>query len=217
MAWNTPASYSVGQKLAAANLNTYLRDNMNAVHDLAAGVYTSSTRPASPTEGMLIWELDTHRLMEYTTPTTGWRPPWNLPWGVQGYGLDITPRNCNTSSGTPSAVFPTTTYTPLTGRLVRVTWSAAMVYNNHAGTNECYASVADQAGVIQQNINERQFGGIGDFDSMGGSIVAAWTTGALTGLQIRANCTQATAVTFQYGTYAAYLVIEDIGPSSAPP
>lgn len=48
-------------------------------------VCTSSTYPTSPTAGMLIYETDTNKFLQYTTSTTGWQPPWNTPWGEIGY------------------------------------------------------------------------------------------------------------------------------------
>jgi len=60
--------------LPASDLNTYLMKQ-------AVIVCTSGTRPSSPNEGMPIYETDTDKLLIYTTATTTWQPPWNLPWG----------------------------------------------------------------------------------------------------------------------------------------
>lgn len=43
---------------------------------------TSSTRPSTPFEGMMIYETNTGSHYVYYGATTGWRPPWNTPWGV---------------------------------------------------------------------------------------------------------------------------------------
>ena len=49
----------------------------------AGGVYicTSGTRP-TPIKGMSIFETDTSKLLQYQSATTGWTPPWNIPWGI---------------------------------------------------------------------------------------------------------------------------------------
>jgi hypothetical protein len=51
---------------------------------------TSSTRPASPSPGDMIWETDTHKFLIYQTTTTGWTPPWNMAWGEYGSATKTT-------------------------------------------------------------------------------------------------------------------------------
>jgi hypothetical protein len=63
-----------GTSLPAGYLNSYLMRQ-------AVIQCTSGARPPAPHEGMTIYETDTDRLLVYTTSTTGWQPPWNLPWG----------------------------------------------------------------------------------------------------------------------------------------
>lgn len=43
------------------------------------GVCTSSTRPASPYEGQVIYETDTDKVLVYNG--SAWYANWNLPWG----------------------------------------------------------------------------------------------------------------------------------------
>lgn len=56
------------------------------VPDMANGLprYTSAQRPQQPYVGMLIYETDTFRIMQYQSATTGWTPPWNEAWGDIG-------------------------------------------------------------------------------------------------------------------------------------
>lgn len=69
--------------LAAADVNTYWMDQ-------AVMRVTSGTRPTAAAQGgalllgMFIYETDTYKLLQYTTTTTLWVPPWNLPWGYIG-------------------------------------------------------------------------------------------------------------------------------------
>lgn len=44
-------------------------------------VCTSGTRPGSPSEGDMIWETNTDKLLMYANGTAGWIQPWNMPWG----------------------------------------------------------------------------------------------------------------------------------------
>ena len=46
------------------------------------GVCTSSTRPAVPFEGQMIYETDTDKVLVYNG--TDWYANWNLPWGAAG-------------------------------------------------------------------------------------------------------------------------------------
>jgi hypothetical protein len=43
------------------------------------GVCTSSTRPASPYDGQMIYETDTDKTLVYHS--SAWYAPWNLAWG----------------------------------------------------------------------------------------------------------------------------------------
>src|SRR5438105_13947677 len=63
MPWTNPATWSVGQLLTAALLNTQLRDNLNAINPAPA-----TTLPVSPQDGD--WALLTDST---TAPTYSWR------------------------------------------------------------------------------------------------------------------------------------------------
>ena len=47
------------------------------------GVCTSTTRPASPYEGQVVYETDTDKVLVWNG--AAWYPNWNLPWGMQTY------------------------------------------------------------------------------------------------------------------------------------
>lgn len=64
-------TFVAGATLTAAEVNDYLMKQ-------AVIVATSGTRPASPVEGMTIYETDTDKLLTYDGAT------WNLPKNVAG-------------------------------------------------------------------------------------------------------------------------------------
>lgn len=68
---------AAGQVLTAAHTNTYWMRQV-----VATGL--SSARPTGY-EGRAVYDTDTDALMVYASATTGWRPPWNLPWGHVAY------------------------------------------------------------------------------------------------------------------------------------
>lgn len=67
-----------GVTLPAADINTYLAKQ-------AVIVCTSGSRPSPAVVGMTIYETDTARMLVYAAATATWQPPWNMPWGLQGY------------------------------------------------------------------------------------------------------------------------------------
>lgn len=123
-------TFTAGQALTASQVNTYLAKQ-------AVVVCTSTTRPASPPEGMVIYETDTDRLLVYTSSATGWVPPWNKPWGVVpatsggtgGYGYHRNTSNQSitaTSSPGTDLTGATVTFTAYANRLYRITGMADM-------------------------------------------------------------------------------------------
>ena len=79
------------------------------------GVCTSSTRPAVPFEGQMIYETDTDKVLVYNG--TAWYANWNLPWGylthstlAAGTGL---------TGGAPTTVF-NISYTHIANRRLRI-------------------------------------------------------------------------------------------------
>jgi len=121
-------SFTAGSVLTASDVNSYL---MNQVVIAAQ----STDRPTSPQPGMTIYETDTRRVMIYNA-TTGWTPPWSLPWGLvtttaggtggYGYARITTAQNGITTTAT-DVTSATVTFAASTNRLYRVTASADLV------------------------------------------------------------------------------------------
>ena len=93
-----------------------------------SGVCTSSTRPASPYEGQMIYETDTDKVLVWNG--SAWYPNWNLPWGVVGFA----------STGSSQSVTSTTDMTgvsvvfnAVSGRRYKTTLSLEL-YNTQAAT-----------------------------------------------------------------------------------
>ena len=65
-----------GGRLRALNRRT------NVVQDLPAIVATVADIPAAGLyRGLIAWETTSGRQLVYYGATTGWRPPWDMPWG----------------------------------------------------------------------------------------------------------------------------------------
>jgi hypothetical protein len=89
-------------------------------------ICTSTTRPTvNLYKGMMIYETDTNRMLQYQTATTGWTQPWNMPWGVPPGGY-----LARTSQSTADMdITPTLT----ANRRYRFAWNV-LYFNNTAGT-----------------------------------------------------------------------------------
>jgi len=118
---------------------------MNTVAKQVVVTCTSGTRPSSPPEGMTIYETDTDKMLTYTTATTGWVPPFNLPWG----------RVASASSGAATSSIGTSN-TDVNG--LSVTWTAVAnryylttvtipIYQQSTAAGVAYLSIADGSNV----------------------------------------------------------------------
>ena len=142
------------------------------------GVCTSSTRPATPYEGQMIYETDTDKVLVYNG--SAWYANWNTAWGI----VDTT------SGGTSSRGFYnktdanftlplfasiaqvtgfTMTFTPVTGRLYKASYvvraditTAQLVYSEFRIGATRYAARADSvvAGGNDTIINYNIFTGL---------------------------------------------------------
>ena len=132
-------TFTDGVPLPEGDLNDYLMRQ-------CVITTTSGARPSSPTEGMTIYETDTDKLLVYTTATTGWVPPWNLPWGY------ITANSSATAQTGISAVTDmngtAVTWTALAARRYKVTMSGA-VYGGTAG-DSIGVQIVDGATALQR-------------------------------------------------------------------
>ncbi len=109
-----------GDVLTASRVNTYWMDQ-------AIMKVTSGTRPTVAAQGgallagMSIFETDTGKFQQYTTGTTLWVPPWNLPWGELNSVQVVAPQT-GIGAGTPTALTGLTlTITVVANRKIKIT------------------------------------------------------------------------------------------------
>lgn len=77
---------------------------------------TSTTRPANPFQGQTIYETDTGSFLVYYGATTGWKLPWNQPWG---HIVTTTSQSNTISGGYLTGV--NTTFTAISNRRYKIT------------------------------------------------------------------------------------------------
>lgn len=225
----TPAnSITLARVAVAANATSITSGNITDLRPRAAGlagirVATSSTRPSSPAEGDFIWETDTDALKHYTTATTGWTPPWNLPWGIQA--ITTMP-----ALAAGSAQTMTTTATTLSWGSTNFTVTATLVANrryrvvavipevaSNAADDTMQAQIYNTTSSVIQNRQLIQLGKVGVAHSI--TVEAAITgSGSTTfaGQIYRADGTGTLSVSNTSLQSQTVIYVEDVGPSAAP-
>lgn len=90
-----------------------------------AGVCTSTTRPASPYEGQMIYETDTDKILVYTG--AAWNPPWNTAWGVLGREILTSSFYTSSTHSTYQDNGADASVTYGANRIIRVTYKAMVI------------------------------------------------------------------------------------------
>jgi len=81
------------------------------------GVCTSSTRPAVPFEGQMIYETDTDKVLVYNG--SAWYANWNLPWGL----VSVTSATAATGTFTTQVTTITApSFTAIANRYYRISY-----------------------------------------------------------------------------------------------
>jgi len=177
------------------------------------GVCTSSTRPASPYEGQMIYETDTDKVLVYNG--SAWYANWNLPWGL----VDTTSGGTNNKS-----------YAIATGGDVTVTTSITDVYTFvfNAVANRVYSftfaattSKITADGYIVAYVRDGSNNVLGQwvfhvvagkyYFTTGVCLYKATSTASLT-LKLSGLAENNTAKFFANSPYSLQVKVEDIGP-----
>ena len=195
---------AAGQVLTAAHTNTYWMRQA-----IATGL--SSARPTGY-EGRAVYDTDTDALMVYASPTTGWKPPWNLPWGVVAKAQ----LTANSATFTTSADLTgmSCTFTAVPGRRY-MCWVTLNVFQQvSTDLVSFYITGPAGSGVKQLIASPRP----GDFYStVDGSIIQEGLSGSVT-LKVARECLGGGgyAQVAASAQFPAQFVIMDVGPYSAP-
>jgi hypothetical protein len=196
-------TFTAGSVLTASEVNTYLAKQAVINCD------SSADYPSAPVVGMTVYDLNDDALYVYAGATSGWRPPWNLPWGRVASASTTT----NTTSIGSS-------YTDLTG--LSVTWTAVTNrrykvtgYTDLSSTSAGLNNVRITDGSNNKTA-ETQFTMDANALSTHNPIeVFTGTSGSVT-RKLRARVGAGTGGT-QANVYGPHLIlVEDIGPAGAP-
>ena len=209
-------TFTAGAVLTASDVNTYLAKQ-------AVIVCTSSTRPASPPEGMTIYETDTDKMLTYVSSGTGWVPPWNKPWGVvtatsggtSGYGYVKLTSSAQSGIGSTATDITnaTVTFTAVANRLYRITAQADLIGTAlSVGQLQVLVDGTATASALQPVT-----GSSGAWQDRSPSIVYATTLTAGARTVKLAASVQTGSLTVNHATATpTTLIVEDAGPVGAP-
>lgn len=198
-------TFTPGATLTASEVNTYLAKQ-------SVIVCTSTTRPSSPPEGMTIYETDTDKLLTYTTATTGWQPPWNMPWGVMGQA--VVSAEQTVASGGVDLTGASVTYTAVAGRRVRISAKALMSSGTSAAgwSLRVYkdGSLYDTVGFSNDVVAAASYGCVGATIDTPAAGSRTYKLNAF----FSVNTDNKVALSGQ--NFSTIIIVEDIGPSGAP-
>lgn len=195
---------AAGQVLTAAHTNTYWMRQA-----IATGL--SSARPTGY-EGRAVYDTDTDALMVYASATTGWRPPWNLPWGAVAAPATISASQTGIGNTITDLTGLTITVASVpAGRRWRIVGDLRVTQNTAAAVPEIYITNGANAIANRRGITL----GAGETGSVHVEADITTTAGSLT-YKLRAVVGSGTVDIVAASDLIGILRIEDIGPASAP-
>ena len=172
------------------------------------GVCTSSTRPATPYEGQMIYETDTDKVLVYNG--SAWYANWNLPWGIVALATSTSTFTVTTTPTISTGM--TVTFTAIANRYYRISYYEAQA-----------RAVAGAGGYVYTFIKKVNAAGT---QLSAGIVYSTSATGAIGNLNVvavttltagsqtivgAAYCSSGTTTLDRDTTYPAYLLVEDIG------
>ena len=118
------ATIATGDLADSAVTSAKIADGTIVLADLAAAIRPitlATSAPGSPTAGDFWFDTDDYALKEYTTATTSWQAPWNLPWGMLASGQSTGTTNLVSGFTTETVVLTTSAVTVPANRKLKIT------------------------------------------------------------------------------------------------
>lgn len=170
------------------------------------GVCTSTTRPASPFEGQVIYETDTDKVLVYNG--SAWYPNWNLPWGA------VSRTSYTSDQGSITTEVDVTgssqTFTAVANRLYKISFQASY-----------FSTVAGNMPLVRFKDGSTQIGYFQLFTAQTSAYSTMVNCYLVTTFSAGSHTVKATIAIFtgsgngnlQGSATATTLLIEDIGPA----
>lgn len=205
-----PLARVVVQANASSITNGDITDLRTAASARSVVVCTSSTRPPNPRRGQVIFESDTGSVLVYYGATTGWRPPWNRPWGLVAFG-QVTANSGPITTAQTNVV--SADVTPLANRRYRV-FAKCRPTTASTGLNVFCTLETVPSGADLDVIGDTL--AAGGQTTMRPEYVGGLST-SVTGVRMGLNTSTGTIVNAAGSTFPTFIGVEDLGPSGSAP
>jgi hypothetical protein len=200
-----------GTTITAAWANANVRDQVITPF---AGTSARTSAITLPLEGMATYDTTNNNFEIYTTSATGWRAPWNLPWGRISHATSATAMGAGSIGTTDTDITGiTVTVTTVANRYYKITGTCTF----DGASNNCDvflkilqgASVQDSTMGYLSTTTPSRLGlpittivspGSGSFTF---KLQASTSAGTIRGIGGGATAT-------------AKIIVEDIGPNGGP-
>ena len=181
-------------------------DSAYGIGSLKQGVCTSSTRPASPFEGQMIYETDTDKVLVWNG--SAWYPNWNTAWGLVSV-TNVTSTSSAVSVETVRITSPS--FTAIANRYYRISYyePAIQYISGTVAQIDARIRITSLVGTAYQLSNPR-IGSVGNNPAFT-SIVTTLTAGATVFVGTFQPTGGGTVQCYSAATAVAQLIIEDIG------
>lgn len=198
---------------SAATFNFTIPQGVAGANGTGLIVCTSSTRPSSPSVGQMIYETDTGNQLVYYGATTGWRQPWNMPWGVIDSRNDTTVRSTTNGLSTTEI----TTVMRTTGTYIANRWlRATLIMTINSPANGGLIEIRRGSGtVLEGRIWQNS---MASFEQIGSSIDFVSTAGAVYSPYWYPITNGQTLINYNnLAGLSGRFVIQDMGPAGTRP
>lgn len=201
-------TFTAGAVLTASDVNNYLMEQSVMYFATAAARDLAIT---SPEVGMTVYVADSGSMFVYYGATTGWRPPWNQPWGVVGFSSTATASSTTTTAFIDSGL--TATMTLVKDR--RYLYTASMYLLSSV--------VEDSLNVTTNDASNNQLAGSANRVKLPGAattftysyLEVPSSTGSTTRkLRFQRDTGSGNVQMYADSSFQARLIIQDIGPST---
>ena len=175
------------------------------IGSLKPGVCTSTTRPASPFDGQVIYETDTDKVLAYDG--ANWYAPSNTAWGIVGRAQKTTDTSLTTSLTDISGL--SVTWTAVSSRLYKVSFTCICA----VGTADAFLTVGicDSSNTVKQ-LSRGTGGASGAQFGVNGFFYESGLSGSVT-RKLRSDVNTGTGTIYAGATYPFQFIVEDIGPA----
>jgi hypothetical protein len=163
-----------------------------------------------PAAGLTIFEQDTFKLKCYTTATTGFQSPWNVPWGIVDYVTNTTGQT--SINGVTDLTGLTSTKTYVANRNIKI---SALIPQGDASGSACIWLLYIMEGATQLGRVQATAPAGAQPQAPFAQVVISPTSGSHT-YKLQGQTGAATGRYTASATQPAIFLIEDIGPSANP-